>query len=68
MSKKDTTLSNGVIIFLTEEEARQLMVILHVAGFSEKKDLPESFRKNRTALYKNMSRIQKRLRKGIEAL
>lgn len=57
-----------IVLALSEQEARHLSAILHVAGFHEKRDLSESFQRNRTPLYTDISKVQKRLRKAIESI
>jgi hypothetical protein len=60
-------MTKGVTITLTEEEARHLVAILHIEGFHEKRELPESIRSRRNAISKNMGRILKKLRKALES-
>lgn len=76
MSKKSKKQRETLVVFregdivlaLSEQEARHLTAILNVAGFHEKRDLSESFQKSRTPMYKNISKVQKRLRKAIESI
>ncbi len=57
-----------IVLMMTEQEARHLSAILHVSGFHEKRDLSQSFQENRTPLYTDISKIQKRLRKALEQI
>ena len=52
---------------LSEEEARHLIAVLHVAGFNEKRELPKSLWRNRNDITRNMGRILKHLRKSLES-
>ncbi len=60
--------SRNVVLTLSEEEARHLYAILHVAGFNEKREMSDAFRRNQTPIYAHMGRILKRLRKALAAV
>lgn len=60
-------MNDSVEVSLTEQEIQCLIAILHVDGFHEKKEIPESIRTTRTDMVKTMGRILKKLRKASES-
>jgi hypothetical protein len=56
-----------VIITITREQAQHLIAVLHIEGYHEKREIPESLRDRRNGISKNMSRVLKKLRKGLES-
>ena len=52
---------------LTDEEIIHLLAMLRVAGFKEKRDIPESIRPRRNSEMRIIGRIMKRLRKAYNS-
>jgi hypothetical protein len=54
-----------VVLKLSNEEARYLCAVLHIAGFQEKREISEDSWGSQTTIATSVGRILKRLRKAM---